>query len=278
MLCHTLILCAALALAIDANADEKRYAGRLFDGHVHYSHQVWEVYDTAAALKMLDDAEVRGALTSSTPHEGTQRLLDAKHPRVKIVPLFRPYTPKKGSTTWHKYPDRIASAKAAMETALHQGLGEVHIQLPVVLDSEPLQKLIRQVADKGMFIQPHSDYEVVERLFKIAPNSKIIWAHAGFADPPKVISWMMDRHENLWAELSYREDEINDVDGIDPQWKALFLRHPDRFMIGSDAWNVDRWYAFNSIIEENRLWLGHLPKDVADMIAHGNGEQLFGLR
>jgi len=93
----------------------------------------------------------------------------------------------------------------------------------------------------------------------------------------------MDMHENLWADLSLREfgtlDDAGIVaaDGIDPGWKALFLRHPDRFMVGSDTWNVQRWLGLKGIIDENRIWLGYLPRDVADQIAHQNGERLFSL-
>jgi len=48
-------------------------------------------------------------------------------------------------------------------------------------------------------------------------------------------------------------------------------------MIGSDTWDIGRWHGLPGIIDENRMWLGHLPKYVADQIAHQNGERLFGL-
>lgn len=176
---------------------------------------------------------------------------------------------------------QLRRAEEALETDAYAGFGEVHIHTPSNLDSPRLQKLIRRLPEKGLYFHAHARYDVITRIFKISPNVKIIWAHAGF-DTPDVVGRMMDTYENLWADLSLREfgtlDDVGiaDAEGINPQWKALFLRHPDRFMVGSDTWNVQRWLGLKSIIDENRIWLGALPKDVADQIAHQNGERLFG--
>lgn len=154
----------------------------------------------------------------------------------------------------------------------------MHIHAPVNLESERVRALVKRVADLGLFMQPHADHEVIEKLFEIASNARIVWAHAGFSDPPEVIGRMMDKHENLWADLSYRERNIITADGIDPAWRELMIRHADRFMFGSDTWEVDRWHGYPAIVEENRMWLGYLPEEVADKIAHQNGERLFGVR
>jgi hypothetical protein len=259
-------------------ADGAPYRGRLFDGHLHYSYQAWDVLDAKAALTLLDKAEVRGALTSSTPDEGTRRLIAERHARVQIIPLYRPYKENADTGSWYKKPDRIAGAEAALEADIHQGFGELHIHAPIILESERIRELIKRVAARGLYIQPHADHLVIEKLFEISPTLKVIWAHAGFSDPPEVIGRMMDKYANLWADLSYRELGIISADGIDPDWKSLFIRHADRFMIGSDTWSPDRWHGYAMTIDENRMWLGHLPKDVADKIAHQNGERLFGLR
>jgi hypothetical protein len=271
------VVATALLAAFPVRADEP-YKGRLFDGHLHYSHQAWDVFDTDAALGFLNDAGVQGALTSSTPDEGTRRLVEANHPRVRIVPLYRPYTREAGVGSWFKRDTHLAGAERAMDAGKHRGLGEVHIHAPVNLASERVRALVVKVADLGLFLQPHADHVVVEKLFEIAPNAKIVWAHAGFSDPPAVIGRMMDKHPNLWADLSYRERNIITADGIDPAWRGLLIRHADRFMFGSDTWEPDRWRGYGAIVAENRMWLGHLPKDVADKIAHRNGERLFRVR
>lgn len=271
---------AFVSLASSVFADEP-YQGRLFDAHLHYSHQTWDVIDAEAALRLLDEAGIITALTSSTPDEGTLKLMREKHPRVHILPFYRPYKKNEDRVSWFKNPDRLRSAEEALEIGRHIGFGEVHIHAPINLANEHVQDLIRRVADRGLFIQVHADHRVISRIFEISPNSKIVWAHAGF-DPPDVVGRMMDNQENLWADLSLREfgtfddDGIIDVEGINHKWKPLLMRHADRFMIGSDTYNVGRWLGLSGIINENRMWLGHLPKYVADQIAHQNGERLFG--
>ena len=283
-LLRTMRFCAlvtAVSSASPAFADEP-YEGRLFDAHVHYSHQVWDEIDAASALGLMYKAGVTGALTSSTPDEGTQRLVREKHPRVHIVPFYRPYKGDVDRASWFKRPERLVGAEAALEAGEHRGFGEVHIHAPVNIDDGRVQGLIRRVADAGLFIHPHAHSDVITRIFEIAPNSRIVWAHAGFTDPPEVIGRMMDEHQNLWADLSYREfgtmhvEGIIDVGGVNSEWEDLLIRHADRFMIGSDTWDISRWRGLQGIIDENRMWLGFLPRDVADKIAHQNGERLFG--
>ena len=271
---------ATVSVAPPVFADEP-YQGRLFDAHLHYSHQAWNVIDIESALRLLDGVGITTALTSSTPDEGTLKLMHKKHPRVHIVPFYRPYKENKDRVSWFKNPDRLRSAREAIEAGGYIGFGEVHIQAPINISDKHVQDLIRRAANRGLFIQVHADQAVITRIFEISPNSKIIWAHAGF-DSPDVVGQMMDKQRNLWADLSLREfgtdsdDGIIDVDGVNLKWKSLLIRHADRFMIGSDTYNVGRWLGLSGIIDENRMWLGHLPKDVADQIAHQNGERLFG--
>ncbi|MEK9753878.1 MAG: amidohydrolase family protein [Rhodospirillaceae bacterium] len=261
-----------------ASAADALYKGRIFDAHVHYSAHSWDVYTPEAAITMLDKQDVFGALVSSTPDEGTRRLAAVEQARVRVVPLFRPYHDSSDLSLWYANSDRLSESERAITGGHRDGLGEVHIHSPKALDGERIQNLVRQIAKAGLLIQPHAGFAVVERLFEIAPDIKIVWAHAGFSDPPSVIGRLMDKHKQLWADLSYREDGIIGANGLNDEWKALLVRHADRFMVGSDTWEADRWYAYPGIIEANRRWLGQLPQDAADKIAHGNAEQLFGLR
>jgi len=116
---------------------------------------------------------------------------------------------------------------------------------------------------------------VVQALFDRKPDLKIIWAHAGMSDPAPVIGGMLDRHANLWAELSYRAHEILPGDRLDAEWEKLLIRHADRFVIGTDTWAVDRWQSYEGLIADHRAWLAKLPRDVAGKIAHKNAERLL---
>ena len=53
-----------------------------------------------------------------------------------------------------------------------------------------------------------------------------------------------------------------------------FLRHPDRFMVGTDTWIPSRWTSYGGVQADARAWLGQLPPDVARRLAAENAESL----
>jgi hypothetical protein len=59
----------------------------------------------------------------------------------------------------------------------------------------------------------------------------------------------------------------------DPAWIALLIRHPDRFLIGSDI--VGRFAKLEEAFCEELTLLKCLPPAVAAQIAHGNAEKLL---
>jgi hypothetical protein len=82
---------------------------------------------------------------------------------------------------------------------------------------------------------------------------------------------------SAFCELSYREG-ITRVGRLTSEWRDLFGRHSDRFLLGCDSWVNERWYEYGTIMKEYRNWLGQLPEDQARRIAYGNAERLFGGR
>jgi hypothetical protein len=62
-----------------------------------------------------------------------------------------------------------------------------------------------------------------------------------------------------------------------PEWRALLLKYPGRFLIGSNTWVNQRWLFYDDLMKGYRTWLGDLPPDVARHIAWNNGAALFGL-
>ena len=74
------------------------------------------------------------------------------------------------------------------------------------------------------------------------------------------------RHHRQWRRASRRE------------WRDLFARYSDRFLIGSDTWINERWFSYDAIFKGYREWLAQLPPDQAKRIASGNAERLFGPR
>jgi hypothetical protein len=62
---------------------------------------------------------------------------------------------------------------------------------------------------------------------------------------------------------------------LDPAWRALLVRHADRFLVGTDTWTTSRWDALAGSIAEVRTYLSQLPPDVAGKIAFENAARLF---
>jgi len=60
-----------------------------------------------------------------------------------------------------------------------------------------------------------------------------------------------------------------------PEWRAVFLRHPGRFLVGTDTWMTSRWERVRGATEAVQQWLLQLPREVAEQIAWKNGDRLF---
>jgi Amidohydrolase len=88
------------------------------------------------------------------------------------------------------------------------------------------------------------------------------------------VSALLDRFSTLWVELALRSD-VAPGGTLDPEWRAVFLRHPDRFMVGTDTWVTSRWETLVEGLQAIRGWLRELPREVAEQIASGNAERLF---
>lgn len=246
----------------------------MFDAHIHYSHGDWDTLSPQQALALLERAGVRQALVSSTPDDGTLKLYQADSKR--IIPFLRPYRTRGDMGGWHSDPAVQAYVEERLARGVYKGIGEFHLSAADT-DKPVVKRLAELAAKQQLFLHAHVDEVAVERLLTLYPEVHILWAHAGMSSPVKEVDRLLDRYPKLWVELALRLD-VAPGGNLDPEWRALFLRHPDRFMVGTDTWTTSRW---DSLVEEaraTRRWLGQLPRDVADQIAYRNGERLFGRR
>jgi hypothetical protein len=142
-----------------------------------------------------------------------------------------------------------------------------------------VQSVLAFAKKQDLFLQPHADARALtELLNQVGPEYTVLWAHAGVTATPDQVEQLLDRWPKLWVELSLRDD-VAPNDRLDPRWRALFMKYPDRFMVGTDTWTVggsytgnERWHDWGSIIGHIRMWLDQLPYDVGVKIAHENGE------
>lgn len=268
------ILVLTLCLAGPVTADPLP----LFDGHIHYSFDAPEKYPPAEVIRILDEADIMGALVSSTPNDGTRLLYD-QYPQ-RVIPELRPYRKtqdfdswREERGNWYRDPETVAFIVLELKRGIYRGIGEFHVDGNEA--ATPQMRTIAQLAQqKGLWLHAHSDAPAIEHLFAHAPSVTIIWAHAGMTTPPEEIGRMLSRYPRLYAELSYRH-EIAGGDKVNPAWRELFLKFPDRFIYGSDTWITPRWEAVVPLAREARNWLSDLPPEVAEKIASGNALRLF---
>jgi hypothetical protein len=265
----------ALLLALGASQGSAQPAGGaplpIFDAHVHYSHDAWEVLPPSEILALLKKAGVRRALVSSSGDDGQQRLA-ALAPDV-ILPSLRPYRTRGEISTWVRDDSVPPYLEERLKKHRYVAIGEFHLfgadaDLPVP------RRLVQLARQHRLYLHAHSDADAVERLFRQWPQARIIWAHSGFERPEKVRE-MLRRHRNLWADLAFRTDHASGGK-VSADWRAAFLEFPGRFMVGTDTFTPERWHYVGEHAAWSRGWLSDLPREVAERIAWKNGEELFG--
>ena len=245
----------------------------IFDAHVHYKEPAWAPYPVRTVIELMDKSGVAMALVSSTPDDGTIKLWEYA-PR-RIVPELRPYHRDAGSSNWTKSAGMLDYIKDRLAKYPHEGIGEFHIHDLDPRDRPLLTEIARMAKARDIIIHIHSGADPVRLFYELEPNLTIIWAHAGMSEPPAVVGPMLDKYPTLYADTSYRENDIFDGSNIDPAWRAIIDRHSDRLMVGTDTWVNSQWDIYEELIALNRAWLGKLPRPIAERIAYKNAAKLF---
>ncbi len=108
-------------------------------------------------------------------------------------------------------------------------------------------------ARQQLFFHAHIDEFALEELLTLYPQGRILWAHAGMPAPAQAVGWLLDRFPKLWVEPSLRSD-VSLGGTLDPEWRAPFLRHSDRFLVGTDTWVTSRWETLVGQIQATEGW------------------------
>lgn len=261
--------CAA-ALLVAASAPAGADMRPIVDTHLHYSRDAWDRYPPAAVLEILDRAGVARGFVSSTPDEGTVRLYQAAPARV--VPVLRPYRERHDLGRWLRDLTVVPYLAERLRRGIYRGIGEFHLWGDEV-ESAVVRDVVDLAARHQVFLHCHCDAAAVDTLARIGPGVRVLWAHAGMSTGPDLVGRLLDRHPRLSVELALRSDVAPDG-RLDPAWRGLFLRHPDRFMVGTDTWVASRWAEVGAVLDATRAWLRELPPEVAARIAAENAERL----
>lgn len=288
-------LCA-LALAVPAWAAD--YAGPLFDAHLHYNDEAWNgksgPYPPDDVLARMRRNGVKAVLVNSRPNDGTKVLAallaerrkagaDGAGGDITVVPFIRLYRNRADYDNWFRDEtiDTLVQAEFARGTAAgpYRGIGEFHLYDSANANGPVAKKLMQFAQDKQLAVLAHVDDVAVDLLMAHAPKARLVWAHTGIGGASVArVDALMAKYPLLMGELSYRPGLTCGGGELCPEWRALLLKYPTRFLIGSDTWVNQRWSSYDEIMQGYRRWLGGLPPDVAHRIGWGNGAALFGLR
>lgn len=246
---------------------------QIFDVQVHYNQEVKRVYKPKIIGDAFERHNVIGAFVSSIPNENTDLLWETDSNRVHR--LFVPYRTRDDREDWFRKEEIIPYMEQALASGRYEGIGEFHLaqgqtRTPVV------KRLVELAIEHNLLLSMHSDESAIEDLYAMDPRLRILWAHAGMTTRPNAIEQMFKRHRTLWVELSHRN--IAPEGKLDPEWEDLFLRYPERFMIGTAAYSSESWYYYGLGLRYARKWLVQLPPHVAERIAWRNAQELLKAR
>lgn len=273
------LLCAALPRAYAGD-----YAGPLIDAHAHLSSaKAIDAY--AAAMKRHNVAKVVllgvGGVQKDDP-----AWIDAaarKHPDrvIAAVPLPDP-------------TDDAAATRLETELAKSDArvIGEVHLRQVGRrnIERDPgdpaFGKILEVAAKRGVPIVIH--YELtdaataaLDRALTAHRKATLILGHAG-EGPPARVEGLLARNPNLLVDLSgmhfQRKPALaSETGALDPAWKALIEKFPDRLLMGVDVW-APRLFEpamLDRLFRWTRRVLGGLRADVAERVAYKNAAALF---
>jgi hypothetical protein len=285
---------AIVSIALCAAARAADYEGPLFDAHLHYNEEAWNgqagphpLEDVLARMKRNG---VRAIVSNSRPNDGTKALAASALTRqagVTVVPFVRLYRNRDDYSNWFRdetiYEMVQAELARGTQAGPFRGIGEFHLYDSANANGPVAKKLMVLAEEKNLVVLAHVDDVAIDLLMANTPSkgkrARLIWAHTGIGGVPAArVDQLFATYPLLMGELSYRPGLTCDGGKLCPEWRALLLKYPTRFLIGSDTWVNQRWQYYDELMKGYRTWLGDLPHDAARRIAWDNGAQLFEVR
>lgn len=284
-------VCLAMSSVPALAAD---YTDSLFDAHLHYNVEAWNgqtgPHPPADVLGRMQRSGVKAIVANSRPNDGTRALAEAKTEAaaagVTVVPFIRLYRNRADYDTWFKdetiYDMVLAELSRGTPAGPYRGIGEFHLYDSANATGAVAKKLMALAEEKQLTVLAHVDDSAIELLMASTPSKgqkvRLIWAHTGIGGVPlERVDALLAKYPGLLGELSYRPGLTCEGGKLCPDWRALILKYPERFLIGSDTWINQRWQYYEETMKNYRTWLGDLPTAVAKKVALDNGMELFKL-
>ncbi|MDO9115974.1 MAG: amidohydrolase [Polaromonas sp.] len=284
---------ALLLIAFSVGAQAADYSGPLFDAHLHYNEEAWNgsvgPHGPADVLARMQRSGVKAIVANSRPNDGTKALASleqTKQAGVTVVPFIRLYRNRADYDNWFRdetiyemVQAEFARGVSGAQAGPYKGIGEFHLYDSANANGPVAKKLMLFAEKNKLAVLSHVDDVAIDLLMAHAPNARLIWAHTGISGVPVArVEALLARYPTLMGELSYRPGLTCEAGKLCPEWRALLLKYPGRFMIGSDTWVNQRWQYYDELMKGYRTWLGDLPPEVARKIGWDNGATLFGVK
>jgi hypothetical protein len=283
------ILPLCLTLANHVAAGE-----RFADSHIHFNWDQRAETSVDEVITLLEQHNVGLAIVAGTPSPLALEL------REKggnwIIPFFSPYIHELGKRDWYLDEQVVKEAEDGLRDGRYFGIGEVHFMAGFKpnTDNPIFLKLIALARQYKVPMLIHSDSGNEQTFLQLCmanPDIKMIFAHAGGNLRASHIEKILKQCNNVWVDFAARDpwryDGISKPDHtLLPEWKALVLDYPDRFITGTDpVWKVTRgttwdtddegWTHYQELYDFHWAWLNDLPEDVRRKIAWENTQALL---
>ena len=280
----------AVVLPLFVTVHAADYTGPLFDAHLHYNEEAANgAHPLADVLARMQKSGVKAIVANSRPNYGSKALAASPETRkagVTVVPFIRLYRNRADYDNWFRdetiydmVQTEFARGVAGDQTGPFKGIGEFHLYDSANANGPVAKKLMQFAAKNKLAVLAHVDDTAIDLLMAHAADARLIWAHTGIGGAPAArVDELLQKYPQLMGELSYRPGLTCEGGKLCPEWRALLLKFPNRFMIGSDTWVNQRWQYYEELMKGYRVWLGDLPPDVARKIGWSNGADLFGVK
>jgi predicted TIM-barrel fold metal-dependent hydrolase len=276
-----LITLATLALAPRAQAAD--YAGPLIDAHSHVSSAT-AIDAYVAAMKRHDVRRVLLLGVGGVQKDDPAWIAAAakKHPDRVLAGVVVPDP---------MAPDASIRLEAALAHVKAHAIGEIHLrQVSRKIDRDPtapaFTRVLETAAKHGLPVLVHDELNdragaALGEALAGHPKTVIVLAHAGEA-PPAKLAPLLARHPNLVVDLSGMHFQrtpalATETGPLDPAWKALIEKTPDRFVMGIDVWAPKLFEPamLDRLMKWTRRILGELSPAAAEQVAYKNAVRLY---
>jgi len=200
----------------------------------------------------------------------------------------------------------LQTAEEDLKAGRIKGIGEIFVnnsrshpnpsfQRKFRADAPSMRALYQLVAKYGGFLTFHMESDAdsvgqLERLLESSRTGRILLNHCGVGASAAQVRSLLERHPNLFCELSLRyppvlhgrlierfpNAQIFSGGGPDGGWLQLIEDFPDRFMIGTDANSRSEYDGAIKAVRKGLL--PYLSPPTARKVAYENAQRLFGLK